>query len=152
MKKILTILAVLTVVLMGCDKETVKDPDKDEKQTPPDKIAVSGLTMNNIATSPLKNVKIYSTDGVLRYNFEMTYQADENDLPTNISAFGSTDFPYSVNEFDLVFYTLNNVFQETEAGRITLKLADYSGDSIPKPAELFFNKNGWAGTLRLAYR
>jgi hypothetical protein len=153
MRIAISMFVLMTFIFAGCKKTDSTNKNTNPPVTAPSKILPSGITLNNIAVSPIVNIKLFSsTDNLLLYNF-----GDGNVAATELPKqwYGSssyTPFSYSIKSYYLAFYTENNLYQPVEAGRVSFKLSDYSSDSIPKPGEMFYNQNGWAGTVTFSYQ
>jgi hypothetical protein len=147
------ILTSMLISFAGCKKTDTADKNTNPAVTAPSKILPSGITLNNIAVSPIVDIKLFSSaDSLLLYNFG-DGRVTAAELPKQWYGGSSyTPFSYSIQSYYLVFYTTNNFSQPVEGGRVSFKLSDYSSDSIPKPGEMFYNQNGWAGTVTFSYQ
>ena len=121
---------------------------------PPATIYATRLTLNNVNTNNVPagqsinyiKVQMYAGNVLLVTSDNISL----NNLPT-FDNFSGPAFSYSNKAYDLKYTAYLTNSSSVLLGTVHLELKDYSSDTYPKPQSLFYNVDGFAGTLELSY-
>lgn len=146
----------ITIAAFSSCKKNDSGPDNTNPPQAPTNIILQSLNINNVndANFPAGNtlynyeVDVYSGNVLVG----KTSRVSKGQLPYSTGFEGVNYFSYNMKEYDLKFYGLDINDARYPLGTVRLALRDYSSDTYPQPSAMFFNTNGFAGTLYLSYQ
>jgi len=147
-------LCLAIVSFSSCKKSSDNNNDPGPV-SPPATIIANSITMNNVNISAVPSgsvylvyVELYSGNVLLA----KSYGVDIKALPNTTTFEGTNTFAYaSFKTYDLKYYSVDINGQSHYLGTVPLALKDYSSETYPKPSSMFYNTNGFAGTLEFGY-
>jgi len=147
-------LCLAVVSFSSCKKSSDDNNNNPNPVYPPTSIFANSLTYNNINTAAAGTTiydvyaEMYGSNVLLaKFNGVSMSNLPATQYTTGVSTFAYANF----KEYDLKFYGTDIAGQLHNLGSVHLALKDYSSDTYPQPVSLFFNSNGFAGTLELGY-